>query len=67
MSRETTLIFLALLATLSPFVGLPYSWLMVIVPVLGLFILSIAIVLRIHRLRAPASVSTVSDENQTNA
>lgn len=50
MSRETLIIVLALLTALSPFVGLPYPYLMVVLPVLGLIIAASALVLRIRRM-----------------
>jgi hypothetical protein len=69
MSRETTLIILALLTILSPFVGLPYSWLMVVVPLLGVGVLALGIILRIRRLHGahdtmenPVHVSVPTDE-----
>lgn len=55
MSREGTLILLGLFVALSPFVGLPYSWLMWILPILGLIILAQAIVLRMRRLTSTQS------------
>lgn len=38
MSREKTLLLLAILIALSPFVGLPYSVLMWVVPILALLV-----------------------------
>ncbi|HVX90771.1 MAG TPA: hypothetical protein VHC20_04040 [Candidatus Paceibacterota bacterium] len=39
MSKETTLIIVGVLVVLSPFLGLPESWLSVILPALGAVIL----------------------------
>lgn len=36
MVRERTLIFLGICITISPFVGFPYHWLSVILPILGI-------------------------------
>ena len=49
MSRESVLLVLAVLVILSPFLGVPYSWLMVLLPILGVLILGIAITLRARR------------------
>ncbi len=38
MSKRATLILLGLLILLCPFIGLPYSWLMWVLPVLGLWV-----------------------------
>ena len=35
MSRESLLVLIGILVVLSPFVGLPLTWLAVLVPVLG--------------------------------
>ncbi len=50
MSHEGTLILLGILVVLTPFLGLPYSWLMVIIPLLGLLVLGFAILLRARGL-----------------
>ena len=50
MTTESTLILLGILTALAPFLGLPYAWLMWIVPLLGMLILAAAIVLRARRL-----------------
>ena len=52
MTRESVLILLSVLLALSPFLGLPYSWLMVLVPVLALCVLGIAIMLRTVRAKS---------------
>lgn len=49
MSRELLLIVLGLLSALVPFIGLPYSWLMIILPVLGVAVAGIAFSLRGRR------------------
>lgn len=38
MSKRTTLILLGLLIVITPFVGLPYSYLMWVLPILGLLV-----------------------------
>ena len=52
MTRESLLILLGALLIISPFLGLPYTWLMVIVPVLALCVLIIGMTLRVKRSRA---------------
>ncbi len=57
MSHESTIFLLAIIIALVPFLGLPYSWLMVIVPVLALLLAFFAGVARARRLgevHAPA-------------
>lgn len=49
MSRETLIIILGVFAALAPFIGLPYPYLMVLLPVLGLVIAGSAFVLRLRR------------------
>lgn len=46
MSHEGTLTLLGILTVLAPFLGLPYSWLMVIIPILGLAIVALSVLLR---------------------
>lgn len=58
MSREGTLILLGVIVVLSPFLGLPYSWLMWILPILGLAVLAQGIVLRMRRLTATQAAPT---------
>lgn len=43
-----------LLTAVSPFVGLPYSWLMWLLPILGLISFALALTLRVRRQRARA-------------
>ncbi len=59
MSRESFLVLLAVFVIVSPFAGLPLSWLQVLLPVLGGLILIIGISLRrrtvVHTEPAPAA------------
>jgi hypothetical protein len=50
MTTESTLILLGILTALVPFLGLPYAWLMWIVPLLGLSIAATGVMLRAKRL-----------------
>lgn len=54
MSHESTLFLLGILVMLSPFFGLPYSWLMVIMPFLGLAVAALSVILRARGLKNPA-------------
>ncbi len=54
MSREGIIMTLGLLTAVSPFIGLPYSWLMWMLPVLGLVSFALALTLRVKRQRARA-------------
>jgi len=68
MSHESTLFLLGILAILAPFLGLPYSWLMVIVPALGLAIAALSVILRARSMQqAPSRAEPVAsiplDEN----
>lgn len=69
MSRESTLIFLGVLIALSPFIGLPYSWLMVILPILALALVLIAVALRAKRLmnREPLRAEPVAPTHEITA
>jgi uncharacterized membrane protein len=49
MSRENFLILLGVLVLLSPFAGLPMTWLAWILPILGIFILIVGFTLRRSR------------------
>ncbi len=64
MSRETLLIALGVLIILSPYLGFPYSWLMVLLPVLGLATLGIAITLRLRRRAREEADPNNSNEAQ---
>ncbi len=64
MSNEGTIFFLALFLALSPFLGLPYAWLMVIVPVLALLTAAFAILARARRL-VDAHAPETSSRNET--
>lgn len=68
MSREGTLILLGVIVVLSPFLGLPYSWLMWILPILGLAVLAQGIVLRMRRLTATqaAPAREIHDSQSTS-
>lgn len=46
MSKEGTLVTVGILTALSPFIGLPYSWLAWILPVLGVITLIVGYVIR---------------------
>jgi TRAP-type C4-dicarboxylate transport system permease small subunit len=54
MSRERILTLIGLLTALAPFLGFPYSWLMFILPVLGVLVALIALSLPRRRHVAPA-------------
>ena len=60
MSRETLLMLLAVATALLPFLGLPYSWLMVLVPILALSMCLIAFLLRSSR-KGSQSLRTAYD------
>lgn len=60
MSQESTILLLAILVMLSPFLGLPYSWLMVIVPLLGLAVAVLSVLLRMRQMAAPAESELVA-------
>lgn len=50
MSHESTVFLLAVLVALMPFLGFPYSWLMILVPMLGVLIAFFAVLARARRL-----------------
>lgn len=52
MSKEGTIMLCAVVVAVSPFVGLSYSWLMWLLPILGLVMFSLALSLRVRRQRA---------------
>lgn len=56
MSHETTVLLLAIAVMLSPFLGLPYSWLMVIVPLLGIAIAILSVLMRMRQMAPPEAV-----------
>jgi hypothetical protein len=60
MPRESILILLGVFIALSPFVGLPYSWLMWFVLVLGLLVIAQGISLRAKKQKAPPREVTVA-------
>lgn len=49
MSRESRLFVLGVLTLLAPYLGLPYAWLMVMLPILGILIIITALALRARR------------------
>jgi hypothetical protein len=51
MSREATLILIGLLVIVSPFSGLPVSWLQWLLPVLGIIVAVIGYSLRMEKVR----------------
>lgn len=68
MSHETTLLLLGILVILAPFLGLPYSWLMVMVPILGICISALAVILRARTMqRAPMPSSEAVHEQEAHA
>jgi TRAP-type C4-dicarboxylate transport system permease small subunit len=66
MSRVSTLILLGVLVFLSPFLGLPLSWLFWILPILGIAIVVAGLSLRQSRVRAEmrASATPASESEQ---
>lgn len=52
MSRESLIMLFGFLTALSPFAGLPYSWLQIIIPLFALVIIGTAYLMRSER-RAP--------------
>lgn len=66
MSRESTLVLLGLLIALVPFIGLPYSWLMWILPVLGLIVLTLGVTLRAKRLPSRDDRHPLDIAHETN-
>jgi hypothetical protein len=61
MSHESTLLLVGIIVILSPFLGLPYSWLMVIVPVLGVAIVALSVILRARvMMRVPQVQETTA-------
>ncbi len=63
MARSSILILLGALVVLTPYLGLPYSWLMALLPILGVCVILIGITLRSKRraaVIAPESYETHS-------
>jgi|CXWL01.1.fsa_nt_gi cytochrome c-type biogenesis protein CcmH/NrfF len=52
MSREGVVMVFGILTAVSPFLGLPYTWLMWMLPILGLVSFGLALSLRVKRQRA---------------
>lgn len=61
MSRVSTLILLGVLIALSPFLGLPLSILMWVLPILGLMVLLTGVSLRARRVRKETPVAPAFD------
>lgn len=59
MNSPRALVLLGILTALSPFIGLPYSWLRVLLPILGIVIVVVAF--RVRAIR-PRRVEPVYDE-----
>lgn len=64
MSREGIIMVLAVVVMISPFVGLPYSWLAWVLPIIGLALFALALSLRVRRQRARAVVVTPQSHEQ---
>ncbi len=70
MSRNRILTLLGVLIFLSPFIGLPYSWLTVILPVLGVLVLIIAFTpsrttrVKSNQATSPDSVTTTHEASE---
>jgi hypothetical protein len=57
MTRESFLVILGALVILSPFAGLPLSWLEWILPILGVIVIILGISLRRDRAARESQVS----------
>lgn len=66
MNRKQTLLALGVLVVLSPFVGLPYAWLMWILPALGVLIVFAALSGR-ARVSAPEQAPAPAHETELSA
>lgn len=67
MSHESTIFLLGILTALSPFLGLPYSWLMVIAPALGLLTAALAVAARARSLADAHAPRTIDEEERAHA
>jgi len=67
MTRESTILLLGLVTALAPFLGLPYSWLMVILPLAGFSIVILSVLLRARRMQEPISEPTVVSYEENSA
>ena len=56
MSKESTLLLLGVLIVLAPFLGLPYAWLMVVLPLCGVLVVALSIALK------KGTVETIHEE-----
>jgi|GEM_PF-1376334 len=64
MSNEGTLTLLGILIVLSPFLGLPYSWLMVVIPLLGVAVIGFSILVRMRGMRVAKEEVMVREKEQ---
>jgi hypothetical protein len=55
MSRESVLVLLGVIVALSPFLGIPTTWLAIILPLLGVAVAVIGASLRVARFFATES------------
>lgn len=53
MSRESVLVLIGVLVAVSPFSGLPVTWLAWILPVMGVAVLLIGVSLKAQKLLTP--------------
>ncbi len=61
MSKEGTLITLGVLVAISPFLGLPLSWLSFFLPVMGTITLFIGYLIRRDHVASHTRLQTVQD------
>lgn len=59
MHRLQALMVLGLMTALSPFIGLPYAWLMWILPLGGLSVFALAVMLELKRRSAQTRIEKV--------
>ncbi len=64
MSKEGTLVTVGILVAISPFIGLPYSWLAWILPVLGGITVLVGYVIRKDIIAERSEPTRVSYEAQ---
>lgn len=62
MHRESILIALGVLIAVSPYLGLPYAWLMFMLPIFGFIVLAIGLSLQMRR-RARVNDSAPNETN----
>lgn len=63
MTTARLLIVFGVLVLVSPYLGLPYSWLMFLLPVLGVVILALGV--RLHQKARKASAPAPYDTQQS--